>query len=89
MSVKWERVKDGDLLWDVHSERMGNTTLHRMGSWEVRVISIDHAAGKAIVRWNGNREQTYSRRSVERLRRSPYKAAPSLSPHEPAGEPGK
>lgn len=71
--IKFERVKAGDELWDVHKERMGNTTAWRTGSWRVEVVSIDHQAGTAIVRWNGNAEQKYYRRQIERLRRSPYK----------------
>jgi hypothetical protein len=53
---------------------MGNTTVRAMGTWDVRILSIDHEKGSARVSWNGNPAQTYYRRSVERLRRTPYKA---------------
>jgi hypothetical protein len=69
MAVKWETVKAGDTLYDVHKTAMGNTTMKRMGCWEVEIISIDHAAGVAVARWNGNRPETWARRRVERLRR--------------------
>ena len=74
MAVKWESVNEGDQLWDVHSQRAGNTKMRRMGSWPVKIISIDHAAGKATVSWNGNAPKTWFRRQVEKLRRKPYEA---------------
>jgi hypothetical protein len=73
MAVKWESVKAGDVLFDYHSTRAGNTTARRWSNWEVRIVSIDHAAGKAEVRWNGNPTQTWHKDRVKRLRRSPGK----------------
>lgn len=73
MAVKWELVKAGDLLWDSHREKMGNTTLSRMGSWPVRVVSIDHVKNTAQCAWNYNPAATWSRRRVEKLRRRPAK----------------
>ena len=67
---KFHTVKAGDILYDVHRERMGNTTMSRLGCWTVEVIDIDHEEGRATVRWNGNRPQTYFVRQIERLRRS-------------------
>lgn len=71
MAVKFESVKAGDILWDCHRYKAG--PFSRMGSWSVRVISIDHAAGVAVVSWNSNAPQTYRRRQVERLRRTKVK----------------
>lgn len=78
MAIKFEKVKAGDRLWDYHSERAGNTTMRRWGNWEVEIVSVHPDEEKpylsyAIVRWNGNREQRYSRRQVERLRAKPGK----------------
>jgi hypothetical protein len=69
MAVKWETVQAGDVLYDVHSYRMGNTTMRSMGCWEVRVRSIDHANGTAVVSWNGNRDETWCARQITKLRR--------------------
>jgi hypothetical protein len=69
MAVKWETVRAGDVLFDVHSYRMGNTLVRSMGCWEVRVISIDHAAGTAVVSWNGNEPESWPARRVKKLRR--------------------
>lgn len=73
MAVKFHTVKAGDVLYDYHSEFAGNTTARRWGNWKVEVISIDHEAGFAVVRWNGNPESKWYRRKVERLRRKPGK----------------
>ncbi len=70
MAVKFETVKAGDVLYDVHREKMGNTTMSRLACFEVRIISIDHEKGEAQASWNGNPAQTYYRSSFERLRRS-------------------
>ncbi len=71
MSVVWNTVKVGDVLWDSRREKMGNTTMSRLSSWPVRVISIDHEKGEAICSWNYNTPERYFKRSVERLRRTP------------------
>ena len=84
---KFETVKAGDQLWDVHRERMGNTAMSRTGSWPVRVIEINHEEGWALVSWNHNRPERRYRRQIERYRRSPYK--PKARPErgeEKAGE---
>lgn len=77
MAVSWDAVKAGDVLWDRHRTKMGNTKMRRMGEWTVKIVSIDHAAGRAVVRWNGNPERVYFRRQVERLFRNQMKPRPS------------
>jgi hypothetical protein len=67
---KFETVKAGDVLYDVHRQKMGNTTMSRLGCWDVKVISVDAEAGTVLASWNGNPAQTYYRRSVEKWRRS-------------------
>lgn len=73
MAVKYEQVKAGDVLFDCHRYRMGNTTMSRMGTWLVTVLEIKD--GGAMVSWNGNRPEFYPRHRVERLRRKPAKGA--------------
>jgi hypothetical protein len=68
MSVKFETVKAGDVLYDVHGERMGNTTMRRKGVWKVRVLSVE--ADHAVVSWNGNPPRKYWPRDFKSLRRS-------------------
>lgn len=68
--IRFERVKAGDELWDAHRNR---TVMREMANWRVRIIEINHAEGWALVSWNGNPPTRYSRRSVEALRRSPYR----------------
>lgn len=72
--IKWASVKVGDKLWDVRRVRMGRTTATTIRSWEVEIVSIDHAKGEAVVRWNANPSQRIFRRDVEKLRRAPYEA---------------
>ena len=67
MAIKFHKVKAGDVLYDVHSYRMGNTTLRSMGVWEVHVISVDDN-GTAMVSWNGNRPEKWYAHRIEKLR---------------------
>lgn len=69
MAIKIESIKPGDVLLDVHSTRMGNTTMRRLGVWSVEVVSIDVTNRCARVRWNGNREETWYGARLRRLRR--------------------
>lgn len=73
MAIKFERVQAGDVLWDRHRTKQGNTTMSRMGEWDVKVISIDQEKGTAVVSWNGNRERLYGRYQIERLYKSQMK----------------
>lgn len=60
------KLTPGQILYDVHSERMGNTTIRRQGVWKVRVIEVyeDHA----VVSWNGNPPRKYRERDIKPLR---------------------
>lgn len=68
--VSFDKIKVGDVLYDVHRTTMGNTKMSRLGWWEVRVFSIDAKNRTAVVSWNGNPQRMYNERSIKRLRRS-------------------
>ncbi len=70
----FDKVRAGDVLYDVHSEKMGNTTMGRVGWWRVVVVSIDHENGEAMCHWNGNPAVRYGRMQIAKLRRSIPKA---------------
>lgn len=65
--IKFGKIKAGDILYDVHSYRMGNTTLRSMGVWTVRVISVSDN-GTAMVSWNGNPAEKWYAHKLEKLR---------------------
>jgi hypothetical protein len=65
-----EKVKPGDVLYDVHSERMGNTTMRRLGWWRVYIVSVAEDGRSVMARWNGNPEKKYYRQDVARWRLS-------------------
>jgi hypothetical protein len=74
MAIKFSKVEPGMVLLDIHSYRMGNTTMRKLGKWDVRIISVDTAASTALVSWNGNRPATWQRRQIERLHTKETKA---------------
>ena len=68
--MKFERIKPGMVLYDLHKERAGNTRLRRWGLWPVYIVSVDTEKRTARVHWNvkWNPEQTYTERQLKRLR---------------------
>lgn len=75
-----DNVKAGDTLYDVHSRRMGNTTMRTMGCWPVEVLEVlpppEGVASQLPrfrVRWNHNAPTLYSWSQIRKLRRSPLK----------------
>lgn len=76
--IKPELVKVGDVLWDCHRYKMGNTTMSRMGSWEVEVVDIGDQSAPMhrrmfTVRWNGNRPERKPASYIAKLRRTAAK----------------
>jgi hypothetical protein len=67
MAIKFEKIVPGMILYDRHSERMGNTTIRCVDEWKVKIVSIDPTTNTAEVQWNYNRPQTYDKRRLERL----------------------
>ena len=52
--IKIESLKAGDVLYDVHSERAGNTTMRREGVWECYVRAVDPNGQWVEISRNGN-----------------------------------
>lgn len=71
MAIKFDKVKPGMTLLDIHSERAGNTTMRRLGCWKVEIVDVD--AEGATVRWNSNPPRWWHRRQIERLYTKPTK----------------
>lgn len=40
MAIKFSGIKAGDVLYDCHRYKMGNTTMTRMGCWDVKVLAM-------------------------------------------------
>lgn len=54
MALSIKDLKAGELLYDVHSERAGNTTMRCEGVWTARVKEVDPDGQWALISWNGN-----------------------------------
>lgn len=64
-------LKAGDILYDVHRHKAGNTTMSVEGCWEVSVREVgvdEHGRHWALLAWNGNppRYKTYDSTSYKR-----------------------
>lgn len=73
MAIKFDKVEPGMVLLDIHSHRVGNTTMRELGCWKVRVISVDRANRTALCSWNDNHPKTYYERDFRRLYTKPTK----------------
>lgn len=66
MAIKFEKIKEGMTLYDVHKRKMGNTTVSSVGVWPVQIIELKDNG--AIVSWNYNTPQHWPRSRLEGLR---------------------
>lgn len=68
--MKYVNVADlrvGDVLYDVHMERAGNTTMRQEGVWTaiVREVGItDYGVPYAMISWNGNPPKMHLRTTI-------------------------
>jgi hypothetical protein len=67
MSIKFDKIEPGMILLDIHSYRMGNSTMRELGLWRVRIISVDKETQTAMVSWNGNPPKKWYRFELEKL----------------------
>ena len=70
--IKIQSLKPGDVLYDVHSERAGNTTMRREGVWECYVRAVDPNGQWVEISRNGNPARRFA--AVPRG----YKRAPKI-----------
>ena len=62
--IKIESLKAGDVLYDVHSERAGNTTMRREGCWKCFVRAVDSNGKWVEISWNGNPARRFAAHSA-------------------------
>ena len=65
--MKLKDLKPGDVLYDCHSHKMGNTTIKSYGVWSVKIIEVFDS--HALVSWNGNTPERYYENRVKSLLR--------------------
>lgn len=66
--MKFERVKEGEVYYDVQRQKMGNTTIKTVRVYPCKVESIDPEGRFVMARWNHNPAQKFYRRAVEKWR---------------------
>lgn len=66
--MKFEKIKPGMTLYDVHSHRMGNTTMTTIGVWKIQVISVDAEKKTFLGSWNSNAPQTFHSWEISKLK---------------------
>lgn len=66
--MKFEKLKPGMVVYDVHRNKMGNTTMSSVGVWPVRIISVDAEKRRVEASWNGNKPQIFYVRETSKWR---------------------
>jgi len=61
MSISITKLKPGMVVYDAHSQKMGNTTMRTMGVWPVKIVEVHE--NSVIASWNGNPPRIYWARS--------------------------
>lgn len=70
MAIKFERVKVGDILYERHRTKMGNTKMSQLGEWPVEIREIDVDRRAALAAWNYNPAKWMPARKIERMFRT-------------------
>ncbi len=71
--VAFATLKVGDVVWDCHRTKMGNTNISKMGSWEVKIVSINTEEESVMASWNHNPPERFGRHAIKKWRRTPAK----------------
>lgn len=53
------KIKPGDVLWQVYNHRMGNTTIRTTAAIRCLVTEVDLDRRRAKMSWNGNPPQWF------------------------------
>lgn len=57
MTIK--KLAPGMTVYDVHSTKMGNTTISSVGVWFVKIVSVDVENRTVVASWNSNAPRKY------------------------------
>jgi hypothetical protein len=63
-----DKLQPGMLVYDVHSYRMGYTTLRSIGVWKVHILAVDRESRTVQAMWNGNKSQLFRERQWSKWR---------------------
>jgi hypothetical protein len=66
--MKFEKLKPGMVVYDVHREKMGNTTLSTVGTWTVRIVSVDADTRSCMASWNTNPPTRHYEHTIRKWR---------------------
>ena len=68
--MKIDKLKPGQIVYDVGRHKMGNTTLSTVAVWSVRIVSVAEDGRSVVASWNNNKPHTYYARDVAKWRLS-------------------
>ena len=66
--AKIPKLEVGQILYDKHKYKMGNTTMRAWGLWTVKVLEIDPEHRFIVASWNGNKPEKMYQQRVGKLK---------------------
>lgn len=63
-------LKPGDIVYDVVSQRMGNTRVRRKAVYDVRIVEVAEDHSYVMASWNGNPPRRFAGRQIAKWRRT-------------------
>jgi hypothetical protein len=76
--VAFNTIKVGDVLWEGHRTRSGQSRMSRMSWYTIKIVSVheDHV----MASWNTNPVRRYNASAVKRWRRTKPEPKPTVTP---------
>jgi hypothetical protein len=62
------KIKPGQVLYDKHKHKMGNTKMTTWGVWPVSVKEVDPDGKFIVASWNGNPPRRMYESTVKKLK---------------------
>lgn len=69
--MKFEKIQPGMKLYDVGTQKMGNTSVKTIAVWPVNVISVDPERRTVVASWNCNSPRTFTERVYSKWKSKP------------------
>lgn len=76
--LKWELVREGDVLWQVKNVKRGQF-------WPAKVVSVDREAGKAHISVDGGEPTVWTREAIRKGLRRNRPRVPAVPGSDPVG----
>ena len=68
--TKFEKLQPGMVVFDVGTQKLGNTSSSTVAVWRVRIIAVNRDEETVLASWNGNTPTLFDKYQWQRWRLS-------------------